>query len=232
MFAVPEPLVMNDVERADARRLLERWCANEIPAGWVLARPGVLVGKGKQDIVVHRELGLIDVGWGIAASPIGLGGRLPPTPMLHAVTAAIQSVDAGLGPALARTLERALDDGDALRGVIARAVDASNSTSGPEAAMGEMLAVLLDTEPAGGDERIDELLELRGIIDAADVRTDAGDDYAARLREMLSTDQATWLRTLLVRAERERDDLRSEVARLRAALADGSADHVLREVPQ
>ncbi len=111
MFTAPEPSVMSDGDRDEARKLVERWCENEIPQGWQLDSPGHLRTTHDQKLApvvridVHDGRTLIRVD--------GVPVRIT------AVEAAIRSVDAGLGPSLARALELALDDGDALRSVLA-----------------------------------------------------------------------------------------------------------------
>jgi hypothetical protein len=65
-------------------------------------------------------------------------------------------------------LQSALEDGDALRGVIARAIEASDTIADSDAedVVQEMLQILMEPEPVGGDDRLDELLELRGRVES------------------------------------------------------------------
>jgi hypothetical protein len=146
MITMPEPRLMDETARADARRLVSSWFANEMPTGWVLDRPGRVAVEGRD-----REL-VVEIHPGRALVRIGREMT-----RIAAVEAAIASVAAGTAPGLVWALQAALDDGDSLRGVIARAIEASNNIADRDAedAIQEMLSILLEHEPEGYDDRIE-----------------------------------------------------------------------------
>jgi hypothetical protein len=144
MMAQPEPRLMDDTARADARKLVSSWFANEMPKGCSLDRPGRahLYDDEKFSVAVTKS-GLLCI------------GRV--SVKIDAVEAVLASVTAGAAPGLVWALQAALDDGDCLRGVIARAIEASNNIADRDAedAIQEMLQHLLEAEPEGHDDRIE-----------------------------------------------------------------------------
>jgi hypothetical protein len=165
MMIWPEPHLMDEAARADARKLVTRWCANEMPAGWSLLRPGCNYLTADPCFAVM-----------VTGDRIRVGRE---TVKIEAVEAAIASVTAGSTPGLVWTLEAALDDGDCLRGVIARAIQASDSIadSDAEEVIQVMLSILLEPEPEGHDDRI-EWARMEGANAMLEVILQAG--YGAR----------------------------------------------------
>jgi hypothetical protein len=144
MMVLPEPRLMDETARAAARKLVTTWCTNEIPKGCALDRPGrAHLYDDKTFSVAVTKSGLLCI------------GRL--SIKVETVEAVLASVLAGSAPALVWALQAALDDGECLRGVIARAIEASNNIADRDAedAIQEMLQHLLEPEPEGHDDRIE-----------------------------------------------------------------------------
>jgi hypothetical protein len=137
-------VTMDAVAREQARQLVAEWCDPKPPDGWAIVRPGYLQSDNPRfSIEVHDARTLIRID--------GVWVRVT------AVDAVLRSVNVGSSVAIAHALEAALDDGDCLRGVIARAIQASNSIEDHDAedAIQEMLSHLLEPEPEGHDDRIE-----------------------------------------------------------------------------
>jgi hypothetical protein len=137
-------ITMDAAAREQARKLVAEWCDPKPPDGWAIVRPGYLQSDNPRfSIEVHDARTLIRID--------GVWVRVT------AVDAVLRSVNAGSSVALAHALEAALDDGDCLRGVIARAIRASDSIADNDAkdVIQEMLAILLEAEPEGRDDTVE-----------------------------------------------------------------------------
>jgi hypothetical protein len=179
MIFAEQPVTMDEAARAEARALVKDWCAPVAPNGWEMRDPGYLVGVG--EAFARAEFAYwVDARDGYLRTG---GGRVH----VEVVDVAMRSVIAGKAPSLAMSLTAALDDGDCLRGVIARAIDVSGNgeADDPEEAIQAMLAILMEPEPKGGDDRWDELLELRTGL--AKIRTALGLIDDCPLSSVLST---------------------------------------------
>jgi hypothetical protein len=147
-----KPVTMSEAAYRDARQLVADWCDPKPPNGWAMPEPGVIEDAGGTDRWLDVR-----------------SGELRPLSIpLDAVDVALRSMNVGSSVALVRALEAALEDGDALRGVIARAIEASDTIADSDAedVVQEMLQILMEPEPVGGDDRLDELLELRGRVES------------------------------------------------------------------
>jgi hypothetical protein len=200
-----KPVTMSDDAREQARKLVADWCDPKPPDGWTLARPGVIEA-------VDGTTRWIDARQGELAT----GVFFPPVP-LEAVDVALRSMNVGSSVALAHALEAALEDGDCLRGVIARAIDASDTIADSDAedVVQEMLQILMEPEPVGGDDdRLDELLELRGRVEKQRAELDSQRAAANERVEKLTAEwraEVTRVLGLLTDVTRERDVLRGRV---------------------
>jgi hypothetical protein len=137
-------ITMDAAAREQARKLVAEWCDPKPPDGWAIVRPGYLQSDNPLfSIEVHDARTLIRID--------GVWVRVT------AVDAVLRSVNVGSSVALAHALEAALDDGDCLRGVIARAIRASDSIADNDAedVIQEMLAILLEAEPEGRDDTVE-----------------------------------------------------------------------------
>lgn len=216
MMVMPEPRLMDATARADARQLVTKWCANEMPAGWSLLKPGCIYLAADLCFAVT-----------VTGDRVRIGRE---TAKVEAVEAALASVTGGAAPGLVWALQAALDDGDCLRGVIARAIVASNSIedSDAEDVVQEMLAVLLEPEPEGHDDRV-EWARMEGANAMLEVIQRAG--YGARgiadnrdgLRRTVAELAVAATMPRKPEPEFEAALLQREVEQLRAQLADQQA---------
>jgi hypothetical protein len=149
MMMVETVTTMDEADRAAARQLVKDWCAPKMPKGWEMREPGYIVFVGEAHGSFEYMVDVRDRYLRALAST----GRVP----VEIIDIALRSTIAGMAPALAGALTSALDDGDCLRGVIARAIEASNNIADRDAedAIQEMLSILLEHEPEGYDDRIE-----------------------------------------------------------------------------
>lgn len=216
MMMVETETTMGEADRAAARQLVKDWCDPRVPKGWEMRAPGYIVCVGPA-----LERCWVDVRdrW-LRSDP-----RVP----VEIVDIAMRSIIAGMAPALAGTLTSALDDGDCLRGVIARALRASDSIADNDAedVIQEMLAILLEAEPEGRDDTV-EWARMEGANAMLELIVAAG--YGARgisdNREGLRKEIAKLAvaATMPRKPEAEFDAalLQREVEQLRAQLAEAN----------
>jgi hypothetical protein len=235
MMMVETVTTMDEADRAAARQLVKDWCAPKMPKGWEMREPGYIVFVGEAHGSFEYWVDVRDRYLRALAST----GRVP----VEIVDIALRSTIAGMAPALAGALTSALDDGDCLRGVIARAIDASNNIADRDAedAIQEMLSILLEPEPEGHDDRIEwarmeganAMLEViqregygaRGIVDNRDslrrmaaelaVATTMPRNPEPEFENALLQREVEQLRLQLDNALRERDVTRREADQLR-----------------
>ena len=149
MMMVETETTMGEADRAAARQLVKDWCDPRVPKGWEMREPGLIVRVGEAHGSFEYWVDVRDRYFRSHANT----GRVP----VEIVDIALRSIIAGMAPALAGTLTSALDDGDCLRGVIARAIRASDSIADNDAedVIQEMLAILLEAEPEGRDDTVE-----------------------------------------------------------------------------
>jgi hypothetical protein len=226
MFTRETPVTMSAEDRAQLRVALIDWCEPTPPVAWqpeawVFTKPGHMVSRRAGGI----ELWVDIRGGGFRSTP---GWVVP----LEVIDVALRSVDQGSAVWLAHALQAALDDGDCLRGVIARAIEASNSIADRDAedAIQEMLQHLLEAEPEGHDDRI-EWARMEGANAMLEVIQQAG--YGARgiadnrdgLRKAVAELAVSATMPRKPEPEFEAALLQREVEQLRAQLAEQAAAH-------
>jgi hypothetical protein len=171
MMMVETETTMGEADRAAARQLVKDWCDPKVPKGWEMREPGLIVRVGEAHGSFEYWVDVRDRYFRSHANT----GRVP----VEIVDIALRSIIAGMAPALAGTLTSALDDGDCLRGVIARAIRASDSIADNDAedVIQEMLAILLEAEPEGRDDTV-EWARMEGANAMLELIVSAG--YGAR----------------------------------------------------